>query len=106
MNQIVLVGRLVSSLKTKEENGEKNAKLTLAIPRTFKNNEGLYETDFVDVIVTGAVAENTLNFCKKGDIIGVKGRVQSTTVEKYHTKINLLEIIGEKVTFLSNKTSE
>lgn len=106
MNQIVLVGRLVSSLKTKEENGEKSAKLTLAIPRTFKNNEGLYETDFVDVIVTGAVAENTLNFCKKGDIIGVKGRVQSTTVEKYHTKINLLEIIGEKVTFLSNKTSE
>lgn len=106
MNQIVLVGRLVSSLKTKEENGEKNAKLTLAIPRTFKNNEGLYETDFVDVTVTGAAAENTLNYCKKGDIIGVKGRVQSTTVEKYHTKINQLEIIGEKVTFLSSKTSE
>lgn len=106
MNQIILVGRLVNSLKTKEENGENNAKLTLAIPRTFKNNEGLYETDFVDVTVTGAVAENTLNYCKKGDIIGVKGRVQSTTVEKYHTKIYQLEIIGEKVTFLSSKTSE
>jgi len=103
LNQIVLVGRLVENIKVQGENDRKYAVIKLAVPRSFKNAEGEYETDFIDCITFEGVAENTANYCKKGDIIGVKGRIQSRVCEKYHTKQNIIEIIAEKITFLSSK---
>lgn len=96
LNQIVLVGRLVEDLEIKEnENGKKVAYITLAVPRAFKNVDGVYETDFIECILWQGIAQSTSEYCKKGDLIGVKGRIQSNDKK--------IEIIAEKVTFLSNK---
>ena len=106
LNQIVLVGRIVNGVELKElEDGKKIATMTLAIPRSYKNAEGEFDTDFVEVKLFSGVAENTSEYCKKGDIVGVKGRIQSTEVEKFHVKVRELEVIAEKVTFLSSKGS-
>lgn len=104
LNQVVLVGRLVKDIELKEgENGGKYATMTLAIPRSFKNSEGVYETDFVDCKLFSMVAENTSEYCKKGDIVGVKGRIQTDTIEKEDgTEQFETNIIAEKVTFLSS----
>ncbi len=108
LNQIVLVGRLVRDVELKEgENGEKYAILELAIPRSFKNSEGVYETDFVDCKAFSMVAENTSEYCKKGDIVGIKGRIQTDTIEKEDgAKEFKTNIMAEKVTFLSSKGGE
>lgn len=107
LNQIVLVGRLVHDLQVnKSEKGKKVSNITLAIPRSFKNVEGTYDTDFIQCIAFDAVAENTKEYCKKGDIVGVKGRVQSRLIEKEDKKETINEIIAEKITFLSSKTKE
>lgn len=107
LNQVVLVGRLVHDLQVnKSENGKKVANITLAIPRSFKNVEGTYDTDFIQCIAFDAVAENTKEYCKKGDIVGVKGRVQSRLIEKEDKKETINEIIAEKITFLSSKSKE
>lgn len=107
LNQIILVGRLTRDITVnKSENGIKVATITLAIPRSFKNSNGEYDTDFVDCVAFDSIAENTKEYCSKGDIIGVKGRVQSRIVEKEDKKENIIEIIAEKVTFLSNRTKE
>ena len=75
LNQVVLVGRLTSDLEAKElEDGKKVTNMTLAIPRSFKNADGEYETDFVECTLWNNIAENTAEYCKKGDIVGVKGR--------------------------------
>lgn len=105
LNQIVLVGRLTRDIKiNKTEKGRKVATISLAIPRSFKNMEGTYDTDFVDCIAFENIAENSATYCVKGDIVGVKGRVQSRTVEKEDGKKEyLIEIIAEKITFLSSK---
>lgn len=84
----------------------KVATLSLAIPRSFKNMEGGYDTDFVDCVLFDSVAENTKEYCEKGDIVGVKGRVQSRSIEKDGKTEYLMEIIAEKVTFLSSKKTE
>ena len=68
--------------------------------------EGGYDTDFVDCVLFDSVAENTKEYCEKGDIVGVKGRVQSRSVEKDGKTEYLMEIIAEKVTFLSSKKTE
>ena len=108
VNQIILVGRLV---KTPEvvttESGKNMSYITLAIPRSYKNENGEYDTDFLDCVLWNSVAENTSEYCKQGDVIGVKGRVQSRMVEDEEgNNYKKIEIIAEKVTFLSSKKEE
>ena len=107
LNQIILVGRLTRDISVnRSEKGVKVATISLAIPRSFKNSEGSYDTDFVDCIAFDTVAENTSEYCSKGDIVGVKGSIQTRIVDKEGQKENVMEIIAEKVTFLSSHTKE
>lgn len=92
MNQIILVGRVVNLEDIKEK-----TILTIAIPRPYKNEEGLYDTDFIKVSLYNNLAINTKEYCQKGDLIGIKGMAQSIQKEKEY--IN--EIVADKVTYLS-----
>ncbi len=103
LNKIILVGRIAKDIEiTKLENGSRRTILSLIIPRSFKNSEGNYDTDFVDCVVFNNIADNIEEFCSKGDIVGVKGRIQSRKIENN----NVIEIIAEKVTFLSSRSKE
>ena len=93
LNQIILVGRLTKEVEMKEEQGKNYAIITLAIPRSFKNNEGNYDTDFIPVLLYKEVATNVKEYCHKGDILGIKGRISNE---------NNLIVIGERVTFLTS----
>lgn len=105
LNQVILVGRLVRDPEVIEsENGKSYSQITLAAPRSFKNSEGQYDTDFIDCVTWENVAKSTAEYCKKGDIIGVKGRMQSLSFEdKEGNKQSKLEVVAEKVTFLSSR---
>ena len=85
------------------ETNKKVSRVTLAIPRSFKNMDGEYETDFISCTLWDAVAKSTVDYCKKGDIVGIRGRVQSSTVEENGEKKYRIDIIAERVTFLSSK---
>ena len=103
MNQVVMVGRLVASPEVKEtETGTKVTNVVLAVPRSYKNEEGVYETDFVDCTLFNGIASNTAEYCKKGDLIGIKGRIQTDTYEKDGEKRKSTQVIADRVTFLSS----
>src|SRR5574344_900584 len=107
LNQIVLVGRLIKDPEVnKTENDKDVSNLTLAVPRSYKNDQGEYETDFVDCVLWNNVANQTAEYCHKGDIVGVKGRVQSSTYEKDGETKKSMQVVAEKVTFLSSKAKE
>ena len=107
LNQIVLVGRLVKDPEVKKaKNGNSYSHITLAVPRSYKNIDGEYETDFLDCTLWSIMATNTKEYCKKGAIVGVKGRVESKVYEKDDEKKYITEIIAEKVTFLSSNNKE
>ena len=108
LNQVVLVGRLTKDLEVKElEDGKKVTNMTLAIPRSFKNAEGEYETDFIDCSLWNSIAENTAEYCKKGDIVGVKERLQSSSLKKKDgNKEFRTQVMAEKVTFLSSRSKD
>ncbi len=105
LNQLVVIGRLVKDPELrKTENGKNVTNITLAVPRSYKNSNGEYETDFIDCVLWSAVAESTSEYCKKGDLLGVKGRVQSRKIELEDEKTKqITEVVAEKVTFLSSK---
>ena len=108
LNQIILVGRLTRDITVnKSESGINVATISIAVPRSFKNTEGVYDTDFIDCVAFDTVAINTSQYCGKGDVVGVKGRVQSKLEEdEKGNKKNTLEVIAEKITFLSSKPKE
>lgn len=104
VNQIVLVGRIARAPEAKvSESGKKYATLTLAVPRNFKNANGEYDTDFLDCTLWSSVAESTSEYCKTGDMIGVKGRVQTRIIETPEgVRKRKTEIVAERVTFLTS----
>lgn len=106
LNQIVCVGRIVNDVKMVKENGIERTMLTLAVPRSYKNEDGVYETDFIDCILWNAIATNVAEYCKKGDLVGVKGRIQTENIEDEEgNKKKITNVIAEKVTFLSSKSN-
>ena len=97
LNQIILVGRISREIEVEE--GEKTkAVVTLAVPRSYKNADGMYDTDFIPCVLWSGIATNTKECCKKGDLIGVKGRIQSNE--------DGITVVAEKITFLSSKPKE
>ena len=108
LNQIVIVGRLVKDPELRQtEGGKKVTNITLAVPRSYKNSNGEYETDFIDCVLWTGIAENTTEYCKRGDILGVKGRVQTRVFEMPDDKKrHVTEVVAEKVTFLSSNKKE
>lgn len=107
VNQIVLVGRIARAPEVRtSENGKKVSTLTLAVPRNYKNSNGEYDTDFLDCTLWSSVAESTNEYCKTGDMIGVKGRIQSRIIESPDgVRRRKTEIVAERVTFLTSNSS-
>lgn len=108
LNQTVIVGRLVKDPELREtENGNKVTNITLAVPRSYKNINGEYDTDFISCVLWKGIAENTVEYVKKGDLLGIKGRIQTRNYEVEDEKKYVMEVVAEKVTFLSsNKNKE
>ena len=103
LNQVVMVGRLLEKPEIKElENGKKVGTITLIVPRCYKNEDGEYEKDFIDCMLWSGIAENTAEYCNKGDVVGVKGRIETTIIDK----VKHSNVIAEKVTFLSSKVKD
>ena len=107
LNQAVLVGRIVKDPELKTTEKGKVTNITLAVPRTFKNSDGMYDTDYISCVLWKGVAESTVEYCKKGDLVGIKGRIQTKDVElDDETHKKYVEVVAEKVTFLSSKRQE
>ena len=107
LNNVVIVGRLTKDPEVIEtEKGNKRSFIILAVPRTYKNSDGTYDTDFINCVLWNVVAEHTCEYCKKGDIVGIKGRLQTSNYEVDGIMKYTTEVIAERITFLSDKAIE
>lgn len=107
MNRVVLVGRLTKDPDLRyTPNGVPVATFTLAVNRTFTNQQGEKETDFINCVVWRRPAENVANFLKKGSLAGVDGRIQTRNYEGQDGKrVYVTEVLAESVQFLEPKSS-
>lgn len=108
INRTVLVGRL-----TKEPDLRHTASnipvatFTLAVNRSFKNDEGKYEADFINCVVWRKQAENVEKYVHKGSLVGIDGRIQTRTFDANDgTKRYVTEVVCDSVKFLDSKPSE
>jgi len=105
MNRVILVGRLTKDPELRyTPSGAAVATFTLAINRTFTNQQGEREADFINVVVWRRQAENAANFLKKGSLAGVDGRLQSRSYEGQDgRRVYVTEVVAESVQFLEPK---
>jgi len=107
MNRVVLVGRLTKDPDLRyTPNGVAVSSFTLAVNRTFTNQQGEREADFINCVVWRKAAENVANYLKKGSLAGVDGRIQTRSFEGQDGKrVYVTEVLAESVQFLEPRNS-
>ncbi|UII55947.1 single-stranded DNA-binding protein [Cytobacillus spongiae] len=107
MNRVVLVGRLTKDPELRyTPSGVAVATFTLAVNRTFTNQQGEREADFINCVVWRKPAENVANFLKKGSLAGVDGRIQTRSFEGQDGKrVYVTEVVAESVQFLEPRNA-
>lgn len=97
MNAVNLMGRLTADPELKYTAGEQPiaiASFTMAISR------GKDLTDFINLTAFGKLAETIEKCCRKGDCIGITGRLQQNRWEdKEGKKKSRLDVVAENLTF-------
>ena len=106
LNQTVLVGCIADDIIINKIDNKEVCKLCLAVPRPYKNINGEYDTDFLDCILWHPIAKNVIDYCKTGDLVGIKGRLESNLKDVNGVKVKTIELIAERVTFLSSKKTD
>lgn len=108
INQVTLVGRLTRDPELKlTQDGIALTNITLAVNRNYRSNNGTIETDFVQCTLWRRAAENTVQYCQKGSIIGIVGRIQTRNYENQAgRKVYVTEVIADSVRFLGGKPAE
>ncbi len=107
MNRVVLVGRLTKDPDLRyTPSGVAVATFTLAVNRTFTNQQGEREADFINCVIWRKPAENVANFLKKGSLAGVDGRIQTRSYDGQDGKrVYVTEVLAESVQFLEPRNS-
>lgn len=108
MNKIIVTGNLTKDPEVRETAaGEKVCNFSVAVQRNFTNENGERGVDYLNVVAWNKLAETVMKYCKKGDKVGVAGRIQIRSwqdregVKKYAT-----EIVAAEVEFLYLKKQE
>lgn len=107
INRVVLVGRLTKDPELRyTPTGVAVARFTLAVNRTFSNQQGEKQADFINVVVWRKQAENTANFLRKGSLAGIEGRIQTGSYEGQDGKrVYTTEVVADSVQFLEPRNA-
>ena len=102
LNKVILIGRLTDDPELRyTPNGTAVCNFTLAVQRSFRNRQGEYDTDFIDIVVWRKQAENCANYLSKGRLVATEGRLQ---IRSYETddgqRRRVTEVVANNVQFL------
>ena len=108
MNKVFLIGRLTRDPELRYTgNNTAVASFTIAVNRTFTNQQGEREADFINVVVWRKQAENIKNYLTQGSQVAIDGRIQTRTYDGEDGKKRYItEVVADNVQFLDNKGSK
>lgn len=107
INNVTLIGRLVAPPELKKTpNNVSVLQGTLAVNRNFKNENGDREADFINFQAWRGTADIIAQYCSKGSLIGLTGRLQVRSYEKDGQRRYVTEVVAESVTLLESRNSQ
>lgn len=109
VNVVILIGNLTRDVQTRQAGAGTVAEFGLACNRKFKaaNGEQRDEVTFVDVSAWGRLGEVVAQYCAKGSLVYVEGRLKLDTWEdKEGGKRSKLTVVAESVQFLDKRQDD
>lgn len=105
INRVVLVGRLTRDPELRyTANGAAVASFTVAVNRQFTNSQGEREADFIGCTIWRKAAENFVNFTKKGSLVGIDGRIQTSSYDNQQgQRVYRTDVIVENFSLLESR---
>ena len=104
MNKVCLIGRITKDPELRYTSSNiPSVRFTLAVNRTFSNQNGEREADFINVVVWRNQAENVKKYVTKGNLVAVEGRIQTGSYEKDGQRIYTTDVVADNVQFLEPK---
>lgn len=105
MNKLVALGRAATEIELRYSSGDEKTAIgsfRIAVPRRKKG-----ETDFINCVAFGSIAENIAKYFHKGDRILIGGRLE---VDQYKTKegknATAYKVVVEEFDFVEPKKQE
>jgi single-strand DNA-binding protein len=106
MNKVVLLGRLTKDVDVRytQATNIMVASFSLAVNRRFAKEGEERQADFINVVAWNKTAEFCSKYFKKGQQVGVIGRLQTRNYEDDKgVKHYITEVVAEEVYFADSK---
>lgn len=108
MNVIAITGNLCKDIELRyTRNGKSYVENTVGVKKDKKDEDGNYETDFIDIVCFEKKADYLNQYAKKGDKVEVTGklRVDSWKDEQgeHHTRSY---VVSDKINILTSRPKE
>lgn len=105
MNKVILIGRLTKEPELYlSQNNTEILSNSIAVNRNYKNQDGNYDVDFINIIAYRNNAKLISDYFKKGDRIGVSGSIQTRAYTGKDGGTNYVtEVVVDSVEFLQNR---
>ena len=107
INNVVLVGRLTKDPELRYSSSNiPMVYFTVAVNRTFADQNGQRQADFIGGVAFRKQAENMARFLGRGSLIGVEGRIQTRNYQgKDGNTVYVTEVVADRIQFLESKSS-
>jgi len=105
INRVVLVGRLTRDPELRyTSSGAAVASFTVAVNRQFTNSQGERDADFIGCTIWRKAAENFANFTKKGSLVGIDGRIQTSSYDNQQgQRVYRTDVVVENFSLLESR---
>ena len=106
INSVVLVGRLTKDVEVrKTTSGLSLAQFTVACSRRFSRGENnQQQADFINCVAWRQTADFLSSYAKKGNLVGVEGRLQTRTYDdKDGKRVYVTEVVCDNVQLLESR---
>lgn len=105
MNKVILIGRLTKDPELRYTGSNTPvATFSLAVNRSFTNQNGEREADFINCVVWRKLAETVKNYLSQGSQVAVEGRIQTRSYDDQNGQRRYVtEVVVENIDFVGTK---
>ena len=106
LNKAILIGNLVADPELKQTPGGVSVcSFRIGVQRRFKDANGAYSSDFINIVAWRQQAEFVAKYFRKGTAIQIVGSLQSRDyTDQQGNKRYVTEVVADEVSFVERKS--
>ena len=109
INKVILFGRATKDPEVRNAGGNTVCSFSVATDESYKDKQGSWQkkSEFHNVVVWGKQAEYAGNYLRKGDPVGIEGKLSTRKWEdKSGNTRYTTEVVADKVEFMKSGGGE